>query len=325
MNRKLTGAAMLTLSLATTLMMGLSEPPKKTLTLKEALDTALDDERHAAAFYAAVMEKHGERRPFSNIIHAEHRHEAMLLAQYERLGLTPPKDEWKDRRLDVPDTFAEACDASIVAEIRNGRIYDRLLAETKDEEVRDTFERLQWASLERHLRAFRRHGSGWTEVTKEDLSSGQKAKLQKAEEARNAMFGELLGELMKTLQKSGPAGAIDVCSKRAPEIADAAGKKHGVRIGRTSWKLRNPKNEPPVWAALLVDERPNKERYMVDDNGRFGALMPIRVAGTCLKCHGGDSDLAPGVKDQLNKLYKDDQATGFKDGDLRGWFWVEAP
>ncbi|MCB9852024.1 MAG: DUF3365 domain-containing protein, partial [Phycisphaerales bacterium] len=108
-------------------------------------------------------------------------------------------------------------------------------------------------------------------------------------------------------------------------IAKAAGEKHGVRIARTSWKLRNPKNQPPVWAALLVDERPESARFMADDSGRLGALMPIRLSGTCLKCHGGSSDLAPGVKDQLDRLYKEDQATGFKDGELRGWFWVEVP
>lgn len=325
MTRRFTGATTCFLILVTGLMLGLSDPPKKPSTLKEALDTAIDDERHAIAFYEAVMAKFGEHRPFSNIVQAERRHEAMLLGQYERLGLTPPKNAWAGRAIDVPATFAEACDASIVAEVRNGRIYDDLIASTKDDEVRDVFERLQWASLERHLRAFRRHGSGWAEVKADDLSKPQKSQRAKAEEARSQMYGTLLGELMKAIQKNGAPGAIDVCSKRAPEIARAAGEKQGVRIGRTSWKLRNPKNQPPVWAALLVDERPGEVRFMADDSGRLGALMPIRLSGTCLKCHGGPDDLAPGVKDQLDRLYKDDQATGFRDGELRGWFWVEVP
>jgi hypothetical protein len=59
--------------------------------IQQALDRAIDDERHAIAFYTAVMAKHGERRPFSNIINAERRHEAALLEQYERLGLDVPR------------------------------------------------------------------------------------------------------------------------------------------------------------------------------------------------------------------------------------------
>lgn len=325
MKRNLIALTTCSLMLVTTLSMGFSQPPEKNSKLKEALDTAIDDERHALAFYEAVMAKHGERRPFSNIVHAERRHEAALLEQYERLGLTPPPNAWANKTMEVPDTFAEACDASIVAEVRNGRIYDRLLATIDDAEVRDVFERLQWASLERHLRAFRRHGSGWTEVSDDELNPQQKAQRAKALEARSAMFSELLAELMKAMQKGGAKNAIDVCSRRAPAIAKTAGDKHGVRIGRTSWKLRNPTNAPPVWAALLVDERAGEPRYMTDDAGRLGVLTPIKLSGTCLKCHGSPDDLAPGVREQLDKHYPKDQATGFKEGDLRGWFWVEVP
>jgi hypothetical protein len=84
-------------------------------TLPMRLDAALDDERHAFAFYRAVMAKHGERRPFSNIIRAEQRHESALLRQYQRLGLTPPANRWTAHAFDVPATFAAACDASVVA------------------------------------------------------------------------------------------------------------------------------------------------------------------------------------------------------------------
>jgi hypothetical protein len=31
------------------------------------------------------------------------------------------------------------------------------------------------------------------------------------------------------------------------------------------------------------------------------------------------------VKQTLAKEYPDDQATGFEEGDLRGWFWIEVP
>ena len=38
----------------------------------------------------------------------------------------------------------------------------------------------------------------------------------------------------------------------------------------------------------------------------------------CLNCHGEKAVLAPGVQDALNKIYPDDKAVGYKEGDLRG-------
>ena len=32
-----------------------------------------------------------------------------------------------------------------------------------------------------------------------------------------------------------------------------------------------------------------------------------------------------GVMAAISEVYPDDQALGFVEGDLRGWFWVEAP
>jgi hypothetical protein len=40
-------------------------------------------------------------------------------------------------------------------------------------------------------------------------------------------------------------------------------------------------------------------------------------------CHGPKEQLIPEVKEQLAKLYPEDSATGFSEGELRGWFWVE--
>jgi len=129
--------------------------------LEDALAEALDDERHAIAFYEAVMARYGRRRPFSNIVNAERRHANALLAQYRRLGLTVPADRWMEATIEVPDSFRAACAASVDAEVRNVAIYDRLLAVARDPDLGDpavlnVFERLRWASQERHLPAFKR-------------------------------------------------------------------------------------------------------------------------------------------------------------------------
>lgn len=299
--------------------------PEGQPTLRRALDTALDDERRARAFYAAVMRAHGERRPFANIIRAESRHEAALLAQHERLGLTAPADRWADHAFEVPASFAEACDASVVAEVRNADLYDELIAAVDDEQVIAVFRNLQAASRERHLPAFRRRGSGWGVLAPDALTPAQADQHRRALGARDAMFGTLMGALTDALRAGGPDAAIAVCAEQAPAIAQRVAADHAVRLGRTSWKLRNPGNAAPVWAELPLDERPESPVTLADRSGRLGVLTPIRVSGACLQCHGGPGDLAPGVPETLARLYPDDHATGFADGDLRGWFWIEVP
>lgn len=303
-----------------------SQPSEDTgNSIQDALDRAIDDEQHAIAFYTAVMAKHGERRPFSNIINAERRHEAALLEQYERLELEVPDNRWAEHAFEVQDSFAEVCDASAVAEVRNGHIYDALIAECDDPAVRQVFERLRWASVERHLPAFRRHGSGWGEVEEGALDERQQAQRDAATAAQQALFGSLFAELSKAMSEVGTEAAIDVCATRAPAIAAEVAAERGVKIGRTSYKLRNPKNTPPVWADLAIDDRPEEPIYFADRSGRLGTLSPIRLAASCLQCHGSSDDITPTTREAISRRYEKDQATGFAEGDLRGWFWVEVP
>ena len=42
-------------------------------------------------------------------------------------------------------------------------------------------------------------------------------------------------------------------------------------------------------------------------------------------CHGAPTEIVEEIQNTLAEYYPGDQATGFKEGDLRGWFWVEAP
>jgi hypothetical protein len=57
-------------------------------------------------------------------------------------------------------SFEDACLAGAHAERENVALYDRLLLGTTDPDVRTTFERLRWVSLERHLPALERAGIG---------------------------------------------------------------------------------------------------------------------------------------------------------------------
>jgi hypothetical protein len=49
-----------------------------------------------------------------------------------------------------------ACEAGIKAEIENAGLYDRLMRMTTRPDILRVFQRLEWASRERHLPPFRR-------------------------------------------------------------------------------------------------------------------------------------------------------------------------
>ncbi len=121
----------------------------------EALSEALDDEYKARASYRKVIERFGPVRPFVNIVEAEERHVAALLAQFHRLGATPPEDAWATRA-EAPDSVEQACAEAVKAEIENDAKYSRLLGQVTDAQVRSVMLRLQEASRNRHLPAFRR-------------------------------------------------------------------------------------------------------------------------------------------------------------------------
>jgi len=121
----------------------------------EAMREALDDEYKARATYRKVIEAFGPVRPFVNIVEAEDRHAKALLSLFDRFGVEPPPDSWP-RRVAAPRTLADACRAGVEAEIENEAMYERLLQQINEPAVRIAMRRLQRASQERHLPAFRR-------------------------------------------------------------------------------------------------------------------------------------------------------------------------
>ena len=146
-----------------------------------------------------------------------------------------------------------------------------------------------------------------------------------AAKAKDMLMERLSGRLMEVLQSEGPAAAIDVCSQEAVKIAQTVGEEQGVAIGRTSFKFRNPANVPRDWVKPFVEKRIDTPQHVQLDNGSLGALFPIRLDVKCLMCHGQPDEILDAVKPELAKRYPNDAAIGFKQGDLRGWLWVEVP
>jgi hypothetical protein len=155
-----------------------------------------------------------------------------------------------------------------------------------------------------------------------------------AQDAELARGAELLAPFKQDLQSAlksglanGPADAIQVCRVKAPEIAKAL-SVDGVRMGRSSHRLRNPDNAAPDWVSPIMqtyldDPTSRQPRAVELADNRWGYAEPIMTQPICLNCHG--SKLAPDIAAQVSELYPEDRATGFEAGDLRGVFWLEFP
>lgn len=162
----------------------------------------------------------------------------------------------------------------------------------------------------------------WTVVAAEAVPAEV---IAKADAARTALAGRLLSTLTTTIAERGHAAAVTTCHDQAPAISQAVANELGVAIGRTSFRTRNAANTPPAWASAWVDERIETARWTSSSDGRFGQLAPIRLAQPCLACHGPTAQIAPDVASAIAANYPSDAATGFAEGDLRGYIWVEVP
>lgn len=149
---------------------------------------------------------------------------------------------------------------------------------------------------------------------------------------------QLGGELKKEMEANGPGAAIKVCRNVAPAIASEVSRKNGWNVGRKSLKTRNAAlGMPDAWEQKVLadfEKRMEKENpanmefaeIVSEPQGKFFRYMKaIPVQDVCLKCHGGDDAVAPGVKDALKADYPHDKATGYTLGQIRGGFSIKRP
>ena len=149
------------------------------------------------------------------------------------------------------------------------------------------------------------------------------------------VFAKLSGALGEAIGKSGPAGALSVCSEKAPQIAKEIAAANGVTLRRATHKPRNPKNAADeiekaalaaFMAALAKKEAPTPQ-VITNADGSQTFFAPIVLGNPlCLQCHGTpEKDIVPETLAVIQKLYPEDQATGFELGDLRGLWRVTFP
>jgi len=140
--------------------------------------------------------------------------------------------------------------------------------------------------------------------------------------------GSLKPELKKALKSGGPVKAIEVCSKKAPEIAENLSNKTGWTVKRVSLKPRNSNMAiPDAWEKSVLkqfDERQSKGEsaekmaYAEIVDGRFRFMKAQGVETVCMNCHA--AKVAPETEKALKQHYPDDKARGYSLGQIRGAF-----
>ncbi len=148
--------------------------------------------------------------------------------------------------------------------------------------------------------------------------------------------GSLKAKLQAAMKEGGPTNAIGVCNTEAPGIAKEVSEKSGWSVARTSLKLRNPGNRPDEWELAVLKQFEDRKAQgedvtkmdyaeVVEEDGQrtFRYMKAIPTGAVCLNCHG--AQVSDEVKAKLSDLYPTDEATGFKEGDIRGAFTLAKP
>ncbi len=147
------------------------------------------------------------------------------------------------------------------------------------------------------------------------------------------LMSNLKKELKNAIKQGGVINAISVCSKKALKITENIPKKcDAIKIKRTTFKYRNPKNKPTDYEkeALNYFISHKKERFYIQKikiNNKiyYNYYKKLTVVGICLKCHGNIKRMNKRLIKKLKELYPNDKAVNYKAGDFRGVIEVSIP
>ncbi len=141
-------------------------------------------------------------------------------------------------------------------------------------------------------------------------------------------------ELQAAIKAGGPAHAVAFCNTRAMQITDSVSLANGVGIKRLAKKNRNPlnamdENESNLYKSYVlefINGAPPHETILWNEQGNPVYYYPMYVDALCLNCHGTvGKEILPEVAETIAKLYPEDLATDFKEGDPRGMWSVTFP
>ena len=165
------------------------------------------------------------------------------------------------------------------------------------------------------------------------LTSAEEAEfLERSEEIAGALQGALEPRLKQAMLAGGPVAAIEVCQQVAPSLTGATSDRFvGATVSRTALRLRNPDNAPDARSRAILERWANRRRSgkllpeAAIEAGDATVIVhrPILTGPVCLNCHGDPGQMSAELENTLARLYPQDAATGFREGDLRGAFRIE--
>lgn len=151
-------------------------------------------------------------------------------------------------------------------------------------------------------------------------------------------FSLLSSNLQSAIQQGGVSNALPFCSLAASPLTSGMAGKHGVTIRRVTHKARNPADKADAIeleilkqfkAALPNATATNPPLPVVINLGANTTTFfsPIVLNNElCLKCHGEPGkDISADNVAVIQRLYPQDEATGFRLGDLRGAWRIDFP
>ena len=157
------------------------------------------------------------------------------------------------------------------------------------------------------------------EVQAELIGKGKKIAMQS--------FKALSKELIDAINEGGVQHAVGYCHLKASPLIDSLSKVYEVKISRVSDRYRNPENKPGALDLTVlatyrqqVSEGSELQPHLEITADEVVFYSPILILNpVCLQCHGeAGSTMEQANYDFIKSKYPDDQATGYKFGDLRG-------
>lgn len=137
----------------------------------------------------------------------------------------------------------------------------------------------------------------------------------------------LLQNVAGAIQKGGIDYAVEFCNIQAMPLTDSIAEGLNVYIQRLSDKNRNPANAIKTQADSLAWKKiKSKKADFIEqhNNGEVYYYKPILIAmPTCVKCHGGKSNIAESTQNSITQKYPGDKAVNYKMGDLRGMWKIK--
>jgi hypothetical protein len=166
--------------------------------------------------------------------------------------------------------------------------------------------------------------------------SVQLAALQRGQAIATETFGLLSSNLQNAIQSGGISNALPFCSLAASPLTAGMAEKHGVTLRRVTHKARNPAGKADAIelavlktfeGSLSMGTNPPSPLVTNLVTGQATYFAPIVLnKELCLKCHGEpEKEIAAADLRVIRNLYPQDEATGFKQGDLRGAWRIDFP